>query len=427
MTTSITDVVAPESVDLGVIRLNSGREERVVKIRRQFIIPNPANPRDDESLEMADPDFALLERSYRRHGWLPGSYLTVLDQGDSTYLILSGHRRFKVSGLCGIDDIPCVVLPVGSLTVAEQLRLVLDHQTTASLKPGELLNAFMKCRLSGFSRDMTCRTLGWVDKNGKLNQNTYKKYLDVSTLPPDDQEIWKAYASHGRSATIKNVDGQIIPLPYIPDTETTKRLVNAVAEAKKKGHDGLKQTSEPYKAVMETILAGKKDITSFTAKDFGNWADLEPRLPLMRLWLRLKGAYTKREMADFHAMLRWMHDVAFGPPQGMTAFRRPSFLDTPEWRDEPVAAEPVAAEPVAAEPVAAEPVAAEPVAAEPVAEEPVAEEPVAAEPVAAEPVAAEPVAEEPVAEEPVAEEPVAVKILPEMPTRRKPEPVRSRR
>src|SRR4051794_17162042 len=163
-----TSMVAPESVDLGVIRLKGAREGKIVQIRRQFIVPNPANPRSDESLEMADPDFALLERSMRRHGWLPGSYLTVLDQGDGTYLILSGHRRFKVSELCGIDDIYCAVLPAGSLTPAEQLRIVLDHQTTASLKPGEILKAFKKCRENGFTRDMTCRTLGWVDKNGKL-------------------------------------------------------------------------------------------------------------------------------------------------------------------------------------------------------------------------------------------------------------------
>ena len=81
----------------------TGKASRISEIPLSEIVANPNQPRrtfDEEALqELAD--------SIRAHGVI--SPITLRDNGDGTYMIIAGERRFRASKIAGLERIPAYI------------------------------------------------------------------------------------------------------------------------------------------------------------------------------------------------------------------------------------------------------------------------------------------------------------------------------
>ena len=88
-------------IDTAHVDTNGGSS--ISEIELEKIVANPDQPRrtfDEEALqELAD--------SIREHGVI--SPITLRDNGDGTYMIIAGERRFRASKIAGLERIPAYI------------------------------------------------------------------------------------------------------------------------------------------------------------------------------------------------------------------------------------------------------------------------------------------------------------------------------
>ena len=88
-------------IDTSRVDTNGGSS--ISEIALSQIIANPDQPRrtfDEEALEE-------LADSIREHGVI--SPITLRDNGDGSYMIIAGERRFRASKLAGLEHIPAYI------------------------------------------------------------------------------------------------------------------------------------------------------------------------------------------------------------------------------------------------------------------------------------------------------------------------------
>ena len=88
-------------IDTSRVDTNGGSS--ISEIALSQIIANPDQPRrtfDEEALEE-------LADSIREHGVI--SPITLRDNGDGSYMIIAGERRFRASKLAGLEQIPAYI------------------------------------------------------------------------------------------------------------------------------------------------------------------------------------------------------------------------------------------------------------------------------------------------------------------------------
>ena len=88
-------------IDTSHVDTNGGSSISEIELAK--IVANPDQPRrtfDEEALqELAD--------SIREHGVI--SPITLRDNGDDTYMIIAGERRFRASKMAGLERIPAYI------------------------------------------------------------------------------------------------------------------------------------------------------------------------------------------------------------------------------------------------------------------------------------------------------------------------------
>ena len=94
----------------------------ISEIELAKIVANPDQPRrsfDEEAMqELAD--------SIREHGVI--SPITLRDNGDGTYMIIAGERRFRASKLAGLERIPAYIRTAKDEQVMEWAKLPAEIQ-----------------------------------------------------------------------------------------------------------------------------------------------------------------------------------------------------------------------------------------------------------------------------------------------------------
>ena len=88
-------------IDTSHVDTNGGSS--ISEIELSKIVANPDQPRrtfDEEALQE-------LSDSIREHGVI--SPITLRDNGDGTYMIIAGERRFRASKLAGLERIPAYI------------------------------------------------------------------------------------------------------------------------------------------------------------------------------------------------------------------------------------------------------------------------------------------------------------------------------
>jgi ParB family chromosome partitioning protein len=82
---------------------------RVIPVDK--IAPNPEQPRTEIG------DLTELTNSIKQNGVLEP--LLVKPNGDGTYMIIAGERRWRASNLAGLTEVPCIEFDIDEKTIAE--------------------------------------------------------------------------------------------------------------------------------------------------------------------------------------------------------------------------------------------------------------------------------------------------------------------
>ena len=80
------------------------------------IEPNPEQPR----VEIGD--LSELSSSIKQNGVLEP--LLVKPNGDGTWMIIAGERRWRAANLAGLREVPCIELDIDQKSIAEILSLI---------------------------------------------------------------------------------------------------------------------------------------------------------------------------------------------------------------------------------------------------------------------------------------------------------------
>ena len=158
-------------IDTSHVDTNGGSS--ISEIEISAIVANPDQPRrsfDEEALqELAD--------SIREHGVI--SPITLRDNGDGTYMIIAGERRFRASKMAGLERIPAYIRTAKDEQVMEWA--LIENIQREDLDAIEIALAYQRlmeeCRLT--QEQM-------ADRVGK-KRATVANYLRLLKLPAEIQ------------------------------------------------------------------------------------------------------------------------------------------------------------------------------------------------------------------------------------------------
>lgn len=130
--------------------------------------PNPQQPRAD----FDEAALAELAQSLRQDGQLQP--VEAEDNGDGTYTLIFGERRWRAAQLAQLETIDALVSP--PLTAAERRRRALiENVHRADMKPVELAQAYQDMADAGMSRQEIAAVVG----KAMETVTTYMRLLEL--------------------------------------------------------------------------------------------------------------------------------------------------------------------------------------------------------------------------------------------------------
>lgn len=150
-------------------KVNTAGSGRIGEIAMRQIVPNPNQPRrefDPVALrELAD--------SIREIGIVQP--ITLRDQGDGTYLIIAGERRWRASQMAGLDSIPAYVRTVDDENMMEMA--LIENIQREDLNALEIALAYQHLlEQYGLTQERLSERVG-------KNRSTITNYLRLLKLP----------------------------------------------------------------------------------------------------------------------------------------------------------------------------------------------------------------------------------------------------
>jgi ParB family chromosome partitioning protein len=149
--------------------VNTAGSGSICEIAIQQIIPNPNQPRR----EFAPEALQELSDSIRELGIVQP--ITLRDQGDGTYLIIAGERRWRASQMAGLTSIPAYVRTVDDENMMEMA--LIENIQREDLNALEIALAYQHLMEQ---YDLTQERLS--ERVGK-NRSTITNYLRLLKLP----------------------------------------------------------------------------------------------------------------------------------------------------------------------------------------------------------------------------------------------------
>jgi ParB family chromosome partitioning protein len=150
-------------------KVNTAGSGSICEIAIQQIIPNPNQPRR----EFAPEALQELSDSIRELGIVQP--ITLRDQGDGTYLIIAGERRWRASQMAGLTSIPAYVRTVDDENMMEMA--LIENIQREDLNALEIALAYQHLMEQ---YDLTQERLS--ERVGK-NRSTITNYLRLLKLP----------------------------------------------------------------------------------------------------------------------------------------------------------------------------------------------------------------------------------------------------
>jgi ParB family chromosome partitioning protein len=227
-------------IDTSHVDTNGGSS--ISEIELSAIVANPNQPRrtfDEEALqELAD--------SIREHGVI--SPITLRDNGDGTYMIIAGERRFRASKIAGMERIPAYIRTAEDEQVMEWA--LIENIQREDLDAIEIALAYQR-----LMDDYNLTQERMSERVGK-KRATVANYLRLLKLPAEIQmgiKEKKIDMGHARAIlSSPSAERQLSLYQRILKEGLSVRKVEALAQEDKESVHGTKNGKEenPYTALQ---------------------------------------------------------------------------------------------------------------------------------------------------------------------------------
>lgn len=255
-------------IDTSHVDTNGGSSISEIELNK--IVANPDQPRrtfDEETLqELAD--------SIREHGVI--SPITLRDNGDGSYMIIAGERRFRASKLAGLERIPAYIRTAKDEQVMEWA--LIENIQREDLDAIEIALAYQR-----LMDDYNLTQERMSERVGK-KRTTVANYLRLLKLPAEIQvgiKEKKIDMGHARAILgTPSAERQLELYQRILKEGLSVRKVEALAQEQKQEKKPIKRTYDAHYEEIQRelserlgmkvkLLEGKLTIT------FGNEHELE--------------------------------------------------------------------------------------------------------------------------------------------------------
>jgi len=229
-------------IDTSHVDTNGGSS--ISEIELDKIIANPDQPRrtfDEEALqELAD--------SIREHGVI--SPITLRDNGDGTYMIIAGERRFRASKIAGLDRIPAYIRTAKDEQVMEWA--LIENIQREDLDAIEIALAYQR-----LMDDYNLTQERMSERVGK-KRATIANYLRLLKLPAEIQvgiKEKKIDMGHARAIlATPSAERQLALYQRILKEGLSVRKVEALAqESKDESRRSKEKGANPYEALQKDL------------------------------------------------------------------------------------------------------------------------------------------------------------------------------
>lgn len=255
-------------IDTSHVDTNGGSS--ISEIEISAIVANPDQPRrsfDEEALQE-------LSDSIREHGVI--SPITLRDNGDGTYMIIAGERRFRASKMAGLERIPAYIRTAKDEQVMEWA--LIENIQREDLDAIEIALAYQR-----LMDDYELTQERMAERVGK-KRATVANYLRLLKLPAEIQvgiKEKKIEMGHARAILASpSAEHQLALYQRILREGLSVRKVEELAQEDKSAAKPKKEKSaNPYSELEKNlsartgmkvkILSGKVTIA------FGNEQELE--------------------------------------------------------------------------------------------------------------------------------------------------------
>ena len=231
-------------IDTSHVDTNGGSS--ISEIELNSIVANPDQPRrtfDEEALqELAD--------SIREHGVI--SPITLRDNGDGTYMIIAGERRFRASKMAGLERIPAYIRTAKDEQVMEWA--LIENIQREDLDAIEIALAYQR-----LMDDYNLTQERMSERVGK-KRATVANYLRLLKLPAEIQvgiKEKKIDMGHARAIlATPSAERQLALYQRILKEGLSVRKVEALAQEDKSESKKSKTAAvNPYEALQQELSA----------------------------------------------------------------------------------------------------------------------------------------------------------------------------
>ena len=218
----------------------------ISEIELSAIVANPDQPRrtfDEEALqELAD--------SIREHGVI--SPITLRDNGDGTYMIIAGERRFRASKLAGLERIPAYIRTAKDEQVMEWA--LIENIQREDLDAIEIALAYQR-----LMDDYNLTQERMSERVGK-KRATVANYLRLLKLPAEIQvgiKEKKIDMGHARAILGSPSPERQLQLyqRILREGLSVRKVEELAQEAKAEGKKKKDRTASPYAALEFELQA----------------------------------------------------------------------------------------------------------------------------------------------------------------------------
>lgn len=228
-------------IDTSRVDTNGGSS--ISEIALSQIIANPDQPRrtfDEEALEE-------LANSIREHGVI--SPITLRDNGDGSYMIIAGERRFRASKLAGLEQIPAYIRTAKDEQVMEWA--LIENIQREDLDAIEIALAYQR-----LMDDYNLTQERMSERVGK-KRATVANYLRLLRLPAEIQvgiKEKKIDMGHARAIlAAPSAERQLDLYQRILREGLSVRKVEALAQEEKKEKKPATPKSNSYSTLQKEI------------------------------------------------------------------------------------------------------------------------------------------------------------------------------
>jgi ParB family chromosome partitioning protein len=226
-------------IDTSHVDTNGGSS--ISEIELSAIVANPDQPRrsfDEEALqELAD--------SIREHGVI--SPITLRDNGDGTYMIIAGERRFRASKMAGLERIPAYIRTAKDEQVMEWA--LIENIQREDLDAIEIALAYEHlAETTGMTQEKISERVG-------KSRTAVTNYMRLLKLPAQIQMSLKNHEiDMGHARALLSIDSPSMQLKLFREVQKNQYSVRKVEDMVRMIKDGEDMHAANKKVASKTQL-----------------------------------------------------------------------------------------------------------------------------------------------------------------------------